>query len=136
MKISYCFFLHFRKWNFLSLILSMFLYFLKRKLFLYFWKRKPRKNSLYFTKQNISIFQETFYIPGSNFLRSKNEKNLFWRNFFYFKKEHTKPKKPNKKLFFRTTNLLLYPLLLGYSFFSYRAFIKETHDRYLTEFLI
>ena len=33
-------FLYFGKWNFLSLILKKFLYFLKRKLFLYFGKRR------------------------------------------------------------------------------------------------
>ena len=84
------------KWNFLTLILKDFLYFLKKNLFLYFKKWKtpkeipytfskesfsyisesgnPKKDFLYFRKQNFLIFQETSYISGSNFPSPKNKK--------------------------------------------------------------
>ena len=69
-KNSLCF----QKWNFLSLILKKFFYFLKGKLFLYFWKWNnalfsprsknkknppPQENFLYFRKQtgNKILFQ-------------------------------------------------------------------------------
>ena len=42
----------------------------------------------------------------------------------------------NKKLFFTATNLLLYPLLLSYSFYSYSALNSAHHYKYLTEFWI
>ena len=68
------------KWNFLALIMKNFLYFFKRKLFLYFGKRRSQKDSLYFRKWKFLIFQEiqtlkSFLYSGSNFPRSKNEKN-------------------------------------------------------------
>ena len=55
--------LYFGKWNFLTLILRNFLYFLNRKLSLYFGKRKPRKNSLYFRKRSFLIFLEELPKP-------------------------------------------------------------------------
>ena len=51
------------KWNFLTLILKNFLYFLKRKLFLYFRKWKPPKFSYIFLKKCFS------YISGSGNLK-------------------------------------------------------------------
>ena len=38
------------------------------------------------------------------------------------------------QLFFRTTNLSLYPLFLSYSFFGYSVLNNAPHRRYLTEF--
>ena len=40
------------------------------------------------------------------------------------------------QLFFRTTNLSLYPLFLSYSFFGYSVLNNAPHRRYLTEFWI
>ena len=50
-----------------------------KKALLIFWKQKPRKNPLYFSKQNFLIFQGTvtlknFLYSESNFPSSKNEK--------------------------------------------------------------
>ena len=53
------------KWNFLTLILKNFLYFLERKLFLYFAKRKPRKNPYISGNGNpkkLRIFQEVIFL--------------------------------------------------------------------------
>ena len=100
--------------------------------------------------KNLLIFQEV------NFRAQKKKKKKFlhvrnWnflaprlKNFLYFsqkpenrKKNNKKTnKQTNKKLFFITTNLLLYPVLLSYSFFSYRALNNAPHYRYLTEFSI
>ena len=74
--------LYFWKWNFLTLILKRYLYFLKRKLFLYFLKRKfclyflKRKLFLMFRKWNSALFSP----------RTKNEKNPPQQNFLYFRK--------------------------------------------------
>ena len=73
------------KWNFLTLMLIKFLYFLKRKLFLYFGNGNPERKFLYFRKGNFLIFLETktlknfLYFRKRNLLNSKNKKFLiFW----------------------------------------------------------
>ena len=58
----------FRKWSFLTLIL---------KNFLYFRNQKPPKNFLCFRKRSFLMLQETFYISGSNFPRSKCKKTSY-----------------------------------------------------------
>ena len=54
--------------------IKKFLKFFQRKLFLYFRKRKPRKNSLYFRKQNFLIFQEATFQDQKNFLKNTLKK--------------------------------------------------------------
>ena len=68
--------LHFRKWNFLTLRLKNFLYFLKGKFFLYFLKKASNflemetpKKFLYFRKRNFLIFWES-YIQNPNIVRT------------------------------------------------------------------
>ena len=83
------------KWNFLTLTLKNFLYFLKRKLFLYLTRRKPRKKILIFLET------ELFYILGNGNLKKiryisgkgtllyfmlEKWKNSLWENFLYFRK--------------------------------------------------
>ena len=59
------------KWNFLTLVLKNFLYFLWRKLFLYFRKLKPQKNFSYFLKRKLFL---NFRIKNSNkFLKIQEE---------------------------------------------------------------
>ena len=70
--------LYFREWNFLSLRLKDFLYFLK-KIFSYIFGN--------------NIFKKTFYILGGNFLNSKNEKKhsnffLYFRNWNFLAPEN------------------------------------------------
>ena len=70
--------LYFRKWNFLALILTKFLYFLKRRLFLYIQNGASEKNSYVFLKRNLFLYfrkrkprrrsfkyKKTFYISGN-----------------------------------------------------------------------
>ena len=48
-----------RKWDFLTLILKSFLYFLKRRLFLYFGNGNLQKFLTFCQKKNFLIFRET-----------------------------------------------------------------------------
>ena len=71
--------------------LKNFLYFLKRMLFWYFWKQTSRKVFWYFWKRNFLTLQETetlknFWISGSNFPSSKNEKKIPFRKRLIFAK--------------------------------------------------
>ena len=57
-----------------------FLIFFQKKAFLIFWETKIPKRFLIFQEMEISLFQEiqtlkSFLYSGSNFPRSKNEKN-------------------------------------------------------------
>ena len=75
-----------RRENLFRLILTDFLYFLKRKLFIYSGKRKPRKNSLYSKKRNFLTFQEIAFQAW------KKKKNPLWRNFLYFGEGNFQPR--------------------------------------------
>ena len=77
--------LHFKKWNFLDVILGNIFYFLKRKLL------------LYFRKGNFFILQEISYILESNFLISKNRTNPPPEIFLIFRE--MKPSSSNIKKF-------------------------------------
>ena len=100
------------------------------------------------TSKKFFIFQETelSHISAENFQARKMKRKPLLKCFLYFGKwnflapglknlcfwrEH---QKSENKLFFRTTNLLRYPLLLSNSFFSYRALNNAPHHRYLREF--
>ena len=91
------------KWNFLTLILKTFVYFLKRKLFIYFRKQKHRKHFFYFHKtkrffsfrkrkpRNNSLYL-TKLIELSNISRNRNFKKvcIFWEiNFLHFFLQNT-----------------------------------------------
>ena len=75
-----------RRENYYRLMLTDFLYFLKRKLFIYSGKRKPRKNSLYSKKRNFLIFQEIAFQAW------KKKKNPLWRNFLYVGEGNFQPR--------------------------------------------
>ena len=89
----------FKKWNFLALILKIFLYFLKRKLFLYFGKMKLLKFFLYFRKRNFLIFQEvTFHAQKMKKLLIFWEKELSssqLKNLLIFQEKTCKSLKKN-----------------------------------------
>ena len=92
-KSSYIF-LYFGEWNFLTLILRYFLYFLYRKLFLYFRKWKPRKNSLYFRKRNFLTFQEVSFLA-----RKMKKKKKTQKKYLLFKEMERSSPKPKKHKF-------------------------------------
>ena len=88
-------FLYFRKWNFLALILTKFLYFRKRRLFLYVQKWNPAlfspdlKNKNIYSEKNFLYFRK---------LLGASEKNSYVflqrKLFLYFRK-----RKPRRKSF-------------------------------------
>ena len=83
--------LYFRKWNFLTLRLKNFLYFLKRKLFWYFRKWNPSifKPS---SKNKIIIIITIIHPKGISY-------TIVLKNFLYFSKW-----KPSKKIIFSQKN--------------------------------
>ena len=100
-KTSSYIFSYFAKWNFLTLILKNFLYFLKRKLSLYYRKRKPRKirhisgkgSLLYFRKRKP---EKTSYISGSIFPSSENKKTTLKMFLVFQEMEVSSPNKLSK----------------------------------------
>ena len=150
-KSSYIF-LYFGKRNFLALVLTNFLYFLKRKLF-YISESKNRGKIPYILGNGTFLYLRkriTFYISGSKFPSSKNRKKNTLKKFLIireiglsspklkklliFQERTCKGRKSNKKLFFRTTNLLICIHESLVIFFSYKAFNSAPHHIYLTEF--
>ena len=101
-------FLYFRKWNFLALILTKFLYFRKRRLFLYVQKWNPAlfspglKNKKIYSEKNFLYFRKPFGASEKNsyvFLKRKL--------FLYFRKRKPRRKsfKCKKKFIFQETEL-------------------------------
>ena len=90
-KNSLCF----RKWNFVTLRLKKFSYFLKRKHFLYFWKRNPALFSLCSIKKKkkksfLYFFKRKFFSTKLIIQETKTTKEFLMfeemKLFLYFKK--------------------------------------------------
>ena len=59
-----------------------------------------------------------------------------WQKSFPYSEHNFVSYSLMNQIFFRTSSLLLYPVLLSFSFFSYRALNNAFHCKYVTEFWI